>query len=100
MFCFDLREAAPRHEAVCSLRIRAESSTRLPHDQSWLKYYLLKKRIGLRDPAEKQFRRGLTQLTGSRVDSRQRRFCTARETPLNPITPNPEPAFLPASRRA
>jgi hypothetical protein len=50
MFCFDLREAAPRYEAFCSLRTRAESSTRLPNDQSWLKYYLLNKRFGLRDP--------------------------------------------------
>jgi hypothetical protein len=55
MYCFDL----------------AESSTGLPDDQSWLKHYFLKERIGFRDPTEKQFCRDLAQLMGSGVDCRQ-----------------------------
>jgi len=52
-------------------QLRRQSSTRLPDDQSWLKHYFLKKRIGFRDPVEKQFCRDFAKLARSSVDGRQ-----------------------------
>jgi len=78
MYCFDpvcidhkfYQEPAPLSAARDFCRL-AESSTRLPDDQSGLKHYFLKERIGFCDPVQKQLRRDLAELLRSGVDSRQ-----------------------------